>query len=113
MWSMGVIAYVILYAEMPWDSDSFSKKNGHIKVNFPKKIPVSKEAKDFINGLLSYNKNSRLNVDQALSHAWFGNGNADDQQSSANNKRGRSAAGSKASPSKKKRVEESRDTTMN
>jgi serine/threonine protein kinase len=89
-------------------------KNGNIKVKFPTKFAVSKNAKDLILGLLSYNKASRLTVEDALSHAWFGgssgtsssSGQQPSSTASSGAKRARSAVGPKVSPSKKKRVEE-------
>lgn len=80
MWTIGVIAYVLLTGRPPF----FGRGNKEIlrkilrgKVTFPSKSKVSKNAKDFIMGLLNSDCEKRMSADQALAHKWINNSNSE------------------------------------
>jgi len=72
LWSMGVILYIILSGTPPFGDKDFSKI---LKADF--KFPqanwssISDEAKDLIRHLLCVSPETRLTVQQVLSHPWL------------------------------------------
>jgi calcium/calmodulin-dependent protein kinase I len=55
MWSLGVIAYFMLYGQPPFHAESDAKLFDLIisgQFDFPKSTMVSEDAKDFVRGLL-------------------------------------------------------------
>ena len=77
LWSVGVITYLLLSGSLPFDHQSSEKEVARQTINDP--VPfkgsiwkiISKEAKEFIKGLLQKKPDSRLNVKEALEHKWF------------------------------------------
>ena len=77
LWSVGVITYLLLSGSLPFDHQSSEKEVARQTINDP--VPfkgsiwkiISKEAKEFIEGLLQKKPESRLNVKEALEHKWF------------------------------------------
>jgi len=71
IWSIGVIAYILLIGNWPIQNN--------IQLSFPKEIPfnqsqwkkISPEAKDFVKSLLAIDPNSRIPVELALNHPWI------------------------------------------
>jgi calcium-dependent protein kinase len=76
MWSLGVLLYIILSGEYPFDADSrievFDKISSG-KISFRKHTwkHISDEAKDLIYKLLQLNIKKRLTAQSALKHPWF------------------------------------------
>jgi len=97
MWSMGVVTYVMLCGRCPF----FRKKNDpkacggrpkkdclcedcalcnricEGKFSYPRNVPISEDAKDFISSLLQSDPAVRLTATEALSHPWL-SGSASD-----------------------------------
>lgn len=74
VWSCGVILFVFLFGNAPFnaktDEEIFSKiKLGKFK--FPEGSNVSQDAKDLISLMLTMNPDTRPTADQILKHQWF------------------------------------------
>lgn len=75
MWSVGVLAYVMLYGEPPFTADTdgaILKKIKRCKIKFPDPEVFSEVAKDFILSLVKLNIRERFSAEQALKHEWLG-----------------------------------------
>ena len=75
VWSAGVILYVLLSGEPPFNGPSdgvIYSKIKQFKFNFPEKKwnSISKEAKDLLSRML-VPENNRLTASQVLMHPWF------------------------------------------
>ncbi|XP_037644305.1 myosin light chain kinase 3 isoform X2 [Sebastes umbrosus] len=78
MWSLGVIAYMLLSGLCPFLGDDDNETLNNIlacKWNFEERefIDTSEEAKDFISRLLIVNKSWRIGASEALKHPWLSN----------------------------------------
>ena len=76
MWSVGVIAYVLLSGFPPFYSENIKELFQQImiaKYDFPPQYwdSVSDSAKDFVRKLLVRNPGSRMSASQALEHPWL------------------------------------------
>lgn len=78
MWSCGVIMYILISGEPPFndpraDNDAIMKKVEAGKYDLEHGIwkSVSKEAKDLIKKLLTYDPAERISAEQALQHPWI------------------------------------------
>jgi len=84
MWSVGVIAYIVLIGCMPFDADtdiaaktSFSPASSTnemkrlFKLSFPMWAGLSAGAKDLLSQLLEVDSAKRLSAEQALAHPWL------------------------------------------
>jgi calcium/calmodulin-dependent protein kinase I len=75
MWSLGVIAYVLLGGYSPFgDCEltlSSNIKAGAFEFHSQYWDPVSADAKNFISGLLTVDPKKRLTAKQALAHNWM------------------------------------------
>lgn len=76
MWSIGVITFVLLSGEPPFQGKNAAELFKKIKTcDFDFVQPVwqriSREAKRFIIALIEPNIQSRLTVEQALNHSWM------------------------------------------
>ena len=84
VWSSGVMLYVMLFCEYPFEragdgdgGNKFAKVLDRIRrvdYRFPASIPVSAECKDLISKILVADPAARLTVDQIQSHPWYANG---------------------------------------
>ena len=77
IWSAGVILYIILSGNHPFDGENIDEiynKISKIKFNFPDKYwkNISNEAKDLICHMISP-ENERFSAKQVLEHPWFKN----------------------------------------
>jgi calcium-dependent protein kinase len=77
MWSLGVVAFALLSGGMPfYGSDSAQRRNirsGSYFMKHERWCGISKEAKHFVEGLLSVTPANRLSAQQALEHPWLAN----------------------------------------
>jgi len=77
MWSLGVIAYVLLSGKNPFDADDdegIKRRINNAEVRFPKAWweGSTEECQDFIKSLLRADPEQRLTGEAAMSHPWFG-----------------------------------------
>lgn len=75
LWSLGVIAYILLGGYPPFHDENQKNLFRLIKAGRYEFHPeywggVSEEAKDFIRHLLEVNPDKRYTADQALKHSW-------------------------------------------
>ena len=75
MWSLGVIAYIMLCGEPPFFAEQESTMFSKIKqcdYSFRASIwsQVSDQAKDFVSKLLVLDTNSRMSSSEAMQHPW-------------------------------------------
>ena len=71
IWSLGTICYEMLIGAPPFDATSYEElvskiQKGDYKI--PNNLKLSKEAINFINGMLQHNPQKRLNIDQLANH---------------------------------------------
>ncbi|KAG9474385.1 hypothetical protein GDO78_004600 [Eleutherodactylus coqui] len=76
MWSLGVICYILLSGESPFqgDNDMETLRNitsGNWEFDEETDAVLSDSAKDFIRRLLQKNMKSRLTAEQGLKHPWI------------------------------------------
>lgn len=78
LWSCGVIMYILLSGEPPFndpkaDNEAIMKKVEKGKYDITKGVwkTSSKEAKDLIKKLLTYKPEDRISAEDALQHPWF------------------------------------------
>jgi calcium-dependent protein kinase len=76
MWSVGVIAYILLCGSPPFNGDNDAQifksvKAGMVSFNAPGWDGVSHAAKDFISCLLQGNPSQRLTASEASVHPWM------------------------------------------
>jgi len=75
MWSLGVISYIILCGQPPFDGETdpeiFSKvKTGEYKYDPENWSGISQDAKDLIDRLLTFDPTQRIGADLALQSKW-------------------------------------------
>ncbi|KAL4657788.1 myosin light chain kinase, smooth muscle-like isoform X2 [Arapaima gigas] len=76
MWSVGVICYILLSGESPFQGNSDSETlalvtAAQLEFNEESFQEISDQAKDFISGLVKKDKRRRLSCDEALAHPWM------------------------------------------
>lgn len=83
LWSCGVIMYILLSGEPPFndpraDNEAIMKKVEAGKYDLTSGVwkTVSEEAKDLIQKLLTYDPADRISAEEALSHVWIANNSA-------------------------------------
>eukprot|EP00488_Nonionellina_sp_1-RS-2012_P001389 TRINITY_DN2236_c0_g2_i1.p1 TRINITY_DN2236_c0_g2~~TRINITY_DN2236_c0_g2_i1.p1 ORF type:complete len:131 (-),score=30.01 TRINITY_DN2236_c0_g2_i1:40-432(-) len=72
MWSIGIIAYILIEGTVPYKArnvDSMMRCIGRHRLRWSEHI--SDSCKDFIHSLLNKDMNKRLNVEEALEHPWI------------------------------------------
>ena len=79
LWSLGVVVYVMLSGFLPFSHDSKPAlfeliKNGDFDFPSPWWDEVSRDATDFVNGLLVVDPAERFTIDQCLRHEWLQSG---------------------------------------
>jgi calcium-dependent protein kinase len=76
VWSLGVIMYILLSGRVPFNGSSEKKIFKDIlkgSFSFPSPLwdRISKEAKDLITKMLTYNPDKRIAAAEAYNHPWF------------------------------------------
>lgn len=74
MWSIGVIAYMILCGQAPFDGETDQERLTAVKrgvFKYPAHANLSPEATSFINGLLCVDPSRRLTARGVLQHPWL------------------------------------------
>ncbi|XP_061563842.1 myosin light chain kinase, smooth muscle-like [Cololabis saira] len=76
MWSIGVICFILLSGESPFQGDNDAETLAHVTAARFEFDPegfedISDEAKDFISSLLKKDLRARLSCTEALSHRWM------------------------------------------
>jgi len=75
MWSMGVIAFVLLTGCFPWEGNGDDIKGIlsqiiNVSFKFPSNVPISPSAKHLITHLLVKEPEGRYTAEQVLNHPW-------------------------------------------
>ena len=76
LWSLGVIAYTMLYGRPPFETKDVKMTYKRIKNNnytFPQHVQVSESSKDFIKCLLRTDPLKRMPLDTLMTHEFFTN----------------------------------------
>ena len=75
MWSLGVLLYVVLAGELPFDNNYLSQQILSADVQLRSTVwkTLSNEAKDLIKKLIVKDPSKRLTIHQALQHPWINN----------------------------------------
>lgn len=77
LWSCGVVAFILLSGEAPFDGDSDDEIIDSVRAGSfsfdenPNWENVSEEAKEFVEWLLKYDENERPTAEEALQHPWL------------------------------------------
>ncbi len=74
LWSLGTITYELLFNKPPFVGFSIPDIAKNIKTGkytLPKKVKISKEILTFINGLLQFNPEKRLNWEEIFNHPFI------------------------------------------
>ena len=76
VWSCGVVLYVLLGGDYPYNADTIPSLYSKIQRKDPKFKPekwgnISSEAKDLIKSMLNRNPDKRISFDKCLKHKWF------------------------------------------
>ncbi|KAI9277981.1 hypothetical protein BC943DRAFT_298491 [Umbelopsis sp. AD052] len=72
IWSLGIVLYTLLTAELPFDDDhepTMQDKILHLDYEIPDYL--TEESRHLIDGILRLDPNERLSIDCILNHAWF------------------------------------------
>ena len=74
MWSIGIIAYILVCGDLPFRENTQQKTLVSIMMDdivWPKDIDLSDNCKDFISRLLEKEPMYRMSADEALKHPWI------------------------------------------
>jgi calcium-dependent protein kinase len=92
LWSCGVIMYILLSGEPPFndpkaDNEAIMKKVEKGKYDITKGVwkTASKEAKDLVKKLLTYKPDDRISAEDALKHPWLKDFKVEVDSTAANN----------------------------
>jgi len=86
VWSVGIIAYVLMTGAPPFDGKSNTeifKKIVKQPLRFPKEVRLSKTLRDFIRQMLKKSPKHRIKIEAALRHPWILGQDTSDQQLSS------------------------------
>lgn len=74
LWSLGVIAYTMLFGRPPFETRDVKvtyRKIKHNNYTFPTHVQVSESSKSFIRSLLRTDPTKRMNLDEIMKHEFF------------------------------------------
>mmetsp|Transcript_495 Transcript_495/g.1021 ORF Transcript_495/g.1021 Transcript_495/m.1021 type:complete len:454 (-) Transcript_495:194-1555(-) len=74
MWSIGVITYMILCGQAPFDGETDQERLAAVRQGvyaYPEHANLSQAAMSFVNGLLTVDPHRRLDAKSALAHPWI------------------------------------------
>ena len=77
IWSLGCVAFLLLSGVLPFDDEhselEIKRKTIQNELKFNKSVwkGVSKEAKDFVKGMLNKKSEKRIDIQKALKHKWI------------------------------------------
>jgi calcium-dependent protein kinase len=76
IWSLGVIMHVMLSGRPPFEGTSDAEiikkvRVGSYDLDIEEMAKVSKEGKDLLNKMLTYDIDSRISAEEALNHPWI------------------------------------------
>ena len=88
IWSIGVLAFLLLADEKPFkgkDKQDVMQNIKKVKYNFKahKWDSISQDAKDFVSSLLVYDADDRPTANEALQHPWLAKANSNSRRSSS------------------------------
>jgi len=75
IWSIGVICFILLSAQVPFGNEDFAKNISRGRYSFHDRVwkIISKDAKDFISKCLVVDPKERITLEQAKNHRWLSN----------------------------------------
>ena len=71
IWSIGVIAYILLVGSWPITTSNLKLFPKEIPFNQPQWRKISSDARNFVKKMLSIDPNTRISVESALTHPWI------------------------------------------
>lgn len=86
IWSIGVIAYVLMTGRPPFNGRSNNEIFSAIikkKIKFPTGVKLSKSFMDFVKKMLKKSPKQRISLEEALKHPWVTGQDASDQEISS------------------------------
>ena len=72
IWSLGVLLYAMLQGTVPFKADNLEKLHNLImRGNFKYPVPISNEARELIERMLTIEPESRISIPEILRHKWL------------------------------------------